>query len=61
MISSNPLRILSAIIKVATPREIPVIEIVEMRFIKRESLFEKIYFFEMKNGKEGICKSLIFL
>ena len=48
---SNPLSTLKAIIKVATPSEIPVIEITEMKLIKRESFFEKIYFLEINQGR----------
>jgi hypothetical protein len=52
---------LNAMIKVATPSEIPIIEIADIRFINRESFFEKIYLLEIKKGTEGIYLGLIFL
>ena len=41
MVCSNPSKTESAIISVATPSAIPTTEIVEMKFIKRESFLER--------------------
>jgi hypothetical protein len=40
-----------AIIKVATPRAIPIIEIKEIRLMKRESFLESIKFFAISQEK----------
>ena len=45
IVCSNPFRTLTAIIRVATPSAIPMIEIVEIRLIKRESFLDRIKFF----------------
>jgi hypothetical protein len=45
IVCSNPLRTLTAIISVATPSAIPMIEIVEIRLMKRESFLDRIKFF----------------
>ena len=51
MVCSNPLRILIAIIKVATPSAIPNIEMKEIKLMNRESLLESIKFFAISHEK----------
>ena len=48
---AKPFKILSAIIKVATPRAIPSIEMVEIKVINFESFLDRVYFFDMKKGR----------
>ena len=45
---ANPVRILRAIIRVATPREIPIIEIEEINVINFEPFLERMNFFDTK-------------
>ena len=52
IVSSNPSKILNAIIKVATPKEIPITEIDEMRVMKRESFLDSVNFLEIKKGND---------
>jgi hypothetical protein len=51
MVCSNPLRTLIAIIKVATPSAIPIIEIKEIKLMNRESFLESIKFLAMNQEK----------
>ena len=48
---ANPLSMLKAIIKVATPSAIPTIEIEEIKVMNLESFLERVYFFDMKKGR----------
>ena len=52
IVSSNPSKILKAIINVATPKEIPMTEIDEIRVMKRESFFDSVNFLDIKKGND---------
>ena len=49
---AKPVKILSAIMSVATPREIPIIEIEEINVINLEPFLERINFFDTKKGND---------
>jgi hypothetical protein len=51
-VCANPLKILKAIISVATPSEIPTIEIEEINVINFEPFLERTNFLDTKKGND---------